>query len=94
LAKWASGTISPGADIISRLAKVGVSTPRALALVNRATIDELTADDIDILTKRGKAIKDKSLTADAAFPDPPAAAPAPTQAEEGRKMKLGGKADP
>lgn len=69
LAKWASGNTSPGADIIARLAKVGVTQDRALSVVNRATIDELTAQDIDILTRKGKAIKDKTMTIDAAFPE-------------------------
>lgn len=68
LARWASGSTSPGADIIARLAKIGVSQDRALAVVNRANADELTTEDIDILTRKGKAIKDKTLTIDAAFP--------------------------
>lgn len=68
LAKWASGNTSPGKDIVARLAKVGVTQDRALSLVNRATVEELTTEDIGILTGKGKAIKDKTLTIDAAFP--------------------------
>lgn len=70
MAKWASGEqeLSPGADIIARLGKIGVVKERALALVNRSTADELTAEDIDILTRRGRAIKDKTQTVDEAFP--------------------------
>jgi ABC-type oligopeptide transport system ATPase subunit len=68
LARWASGATSPGADIIARLAKIGVSQNRALAVVNRANADELTTEDIDILTRKGKAIKDKTMTIDSAFP--------------------------
>lgn len=70
LANWSYDGVklSPGADIIARLAKIGVTQDRALSLVNRATVDELTAEDIGILTGKGKAIKDKTLTIDAAFP--------------------------
>lgn len=70
MARWSVGEpdLSPGADIIARLAKVGVSQDRALSLVNRATVEELTADDIDILTARGRKIKAKEMTAEEAFP--------------------------
>ena len=72
LAKWAAGTIAAvdPADILAKLAKHGVDAARALATVGRETVSELTADDIAILTTKGKNIVNKRQTVDEAFPQP------------------------
>lgn len=56
-----------------------------------ATEKDIGIDLLTVLIGLGTAIKDGGTTVEVAFPDPPAESPAPSQEEEGRKMKLGGK---
>jgi len=75
MVRWAAGneapisTIDPS-DILVKLNKLGVANARALALVGRMTVEELTSDDLAILTSKGKAIINKKQTIDQAFPMP------------------------
>jgi len=70
LAKWAAGTMTAvdPTDILAKLAKLNVTEARALAMVGRSTAEELTADDIAILTSKGKNIVNKRQTVEEAFP--------------------------
>ena len=70
LAKWAAGTMTAvdPSDILAKLEKLNISEARALAVVGRAMIDDLTSDDIAILATKGKNIVNKRQTLEEAFP--------------------------
>ena len=70
LAKWAAGSsmTSPADEVLAKLAQLNVTANRALGLVGRAFVAELTPDDLAILTAKGKAIVNKKSTVDEAFP--------------------------
>jgi len=53
-----------------------------------ATEKDIGIDELTVLIGLGTAIKDGGTTVEAAFPDPPKDAPAPTEAEEGKRTKL------
>lgn len=78
-------------EVIDKLVKnLGVKRENVCPALGVATEKDIGIDELTILIGLGTAIKDGGTTVDTAFPDPPVAAPAPTQAEEGRRMKLGG----
>jgi energy-coupling factor transporter ATP-binding protein EcfA2 len=73
MAKWAAGDMGAGAtvdptEVLAKLARLGVMTPRVLTTMGRTSINDLTADDITALTAKGKNIVNKKQTVDEAFP--------------------------
>lgn len=55
-------------DVVARLGKMGVPTDRVFAKLGKASIEDVALDDLEILIGLGTAIKDGSMTIDAAFP--------------------------
>jgi hypothetical protein len=72
-------------------AQMGATRDRVLAALGRVDIEAVTLDDMEKLIGYATAIKDGQSSVDECFPvvKPVESAPQPTQAEEGRKMKLG-----
>ena len=81
--------------MITHFAQMGATLDRVLAAIGKADIEAVTLEDMEKLIGYSTAIKDGQATVDECFPvvKPAEPAPAPSQAEEGRKMKLGGKKD-
>jgi hypothetical protein len=72
-------------------AQMGATQDRVLAALGRADLEAVTLEDLEKLIGFATAIKDGQSTVDECFPIVKSTdAPAPTEAEEGRKMKLGG----
>lgn len=76
-------------EILARIAKAGVPQERVLTRLEKATVEDITLEDIEILIGLGNAIKEGSITLDAAFPE--ASAPVAPPEHDGRRMKLGNK---
>lgn len=55
---------------IERLGKLGVDTKRVLSAINRAAVQDITAEDLETLIGLASAIRDEQMTIDEAFPDP------------------------
>ena len=55
---------------IERLGKLGVDTKRVLATLNRAAVQDITAEDLETLIGLASAIRDEQMTIDEAFPEP------------------------
>jgi len=69
MAVWAAGGLQNASpDVLAKLEKLGVAPSRALAFVGRSTAADMNSDDIAILISKGKAIRDKKLSVDEAFP--------------------------
>lgn len=77
------------AEIISRLGKMGVTTDRILARLERRAVEDIGLEDLEVLIGLGTAIKHQEQGIDDAFP-PVAPAPVP-QAEDGKRISLRGK---
>lgn len=75
------------ADLLGRLATLGVSEERVLARLDIKGVADIGAEQIEVLIGLGTAIKDGTQTLDEAFPEP-APPPAPPEAD-GKRMKLG-----
>lgn len=58
------------AEVLNRLQKLGVTEVRALAAVNRASVDDVTRNDVVKLIGLGTAVKEGEYTLDDAFPLP------------------------
>ena len=59
--------------VFERLVKTGVTRERALYRVSRASIEDVTLDDVEILIGLGTALKNDNGSIDELFPEPPAA---------------------
>lgn len=73
MARWASGTqeaVTPEQvdELLTKLAALGAATDVILAHLGYAGRDEIKASDISKLIEKGKKIRDKKLTVEAAFP--------------------------
>ncbi len=83
------GASSRRAKVFQRLAKMGATVERILAVLHRVAIEEVTIDDVEILIGFGTAIKDGEKTVDEVFPalatQPTAPAPEPAQATDSPK---------
>ena len=77
-------------EVLDKLVKLGVIRANICQAIGCASEADIGIDELAILIGLGTAIKDGGSTIEQAFPDPRADAPAPTQDEEGRRMKLGG----
>ena len=58
------------ADVLARLQKMGVDEGRVLSALKRASVDELTINDVTVLIGLGTAVHDGDTTLDEAFPEP------------------------
>ena len=58
------------ADVLARLQKMGVDESRVLSALKRASVDELTINDVTVLIGLGTAVHDGDTTLDEAFPEP------------------------
>lgn len=74
----------------AHFAQMGATQDRVLAAIGRADLEAVTLEDMEKLLGYATAIKDGQTTVDECFPVV-APVPAPTESEEGRKMKLGKK---
>ena len=77
-------------EVLEKLTKLGVKRANVCPAIGVASEADIGIDELAILIGLGTTIKDGGSTVEGAFPDPAPAAPAPTEAEEGRRMKLGG----
>lgn len=73
LAKWAAGTpevVTPEQvdELLTKLANLGATADTVLAHLGYASQEEIKASDVPKLTSKGKQIRDKKLTVEAAFP--------------------------
>lgn len=59
------------ADLVGYFGKMGVKPEQLAAVVNRASIDDITLDDLAVLKGVATAIKDGETTVDQSFPMPP-----------------------
>jgi hypothetical protein len=73
---------------IARLNKTGISTDRILARFEKASVEDLTLEDIEKIIGLGNAIKNKDITLDEAFPAVKVAEPESAPAAEGHRMSL------
>jgi hypothetical protein len=80
-------------QVIDRLGAIGVSLERALAVVEKAGIEDIGLDELETLIGLGTAVKQGDATIDEAFPDPSVSAtiPEPKPGEQGRRVSLGRK---
>lgn len=71
-------------------AKMGATKERVLAALGREDVEAVTLEDMEKLLGFATAIKDGQATVDECFPvvKQAADAPAPTEAEEGKRQKL------
>ena len=74
-------------DIISRLNKIGVSTERILARLEKETIEDVGLTEIETLIGLGTAIHEDNTTIEEAFP-PLTPSPAPPE-KDGKRISLG-----
>lgn len=82
-------------ELFERLAKLGVTEDRALAAVNKPSVDDVGLAELEMLIVFGTAVKQGDLSVDEAFPSPkPAAGAQPTDAPEGQRMSLRRKEQP
>jgi hypothetical protein len=58
------------ANVLDRLQKLGVDEKRVLNALRRASVDELTLNDVTVLIGLGTAVHDGETTLDEAFPEP------------------------
>lgn len=58
------------ATVLERLQKMGVDEKRVLNALKRASVDELTINDVTVLIGLGTAVHDGDTTLDEAFPEP------------------------
>lgn len=56
--------------VIERLTKMGITQERVLHRISRASVDDVTLDDVELLIGLGTAIKDGNTNIDEAFPEP------------------------
>lgn len=84
------------AKMLAHFAQMGATKDRVLAAIGREDMEAVTLDDMEKLIGYATAIKDGQSSVDECFPAIKTVenAPAPSQADEGRKMKLGGNAKP
>lgn len=73
MARWAAGTpdtVTPEQidELLAKLAALGATTDTILAHLGYASQNEIKASDMPKLTEKGKKIRDKKLTVEAAFP--------------------------
>jgi len=80
-------------EVLDKLVKLGAKRANICPAIGVASEADIGIDELALLIGLGTAIKDGGSTVEQAFPDP-VQAPAPTQAEEGRRMKLGDKGKP
>jgi len=80
-------------EVLDKLVKLGAKRANICPAIGVASEADIGIDELSLLIGLGTAIKDGGSTVEQAFPDP-VQAPAPTQAEEGRRMKLGDKGKP
>ncbi len=74
----------------AHFAQMGATQDRVLAAIGRADLEAVTLEDLEKLIGFATSIKDGQSTVDECFPIvKPTEAPAPTEAEEGRRLKLG-----
>lgn len=75
----------------AHFAQMGATQDRVLSAIGKAGIEDVGLEDLEKLIGFASAIKDGQASVDECFPvvKPLEQAPTPTQAEEGRKMKLG-----
>jgi len=74
------------AEILARLAKIGVPTDRVLAKLEVKGVEDIGLDGLEILIGLGVSIKDGNTTIDEVFPA--AAPPPPGAADEGKRVSL------
>ena len=81
--------------MIAHFGQMGATLDRVLAAIGKADIEAVTLEDMEKLIGYATAIKDGQATVDECFPivKTAEAAPSPGPEAEGRKMKLGVKAD-
>lgn len=77
------------ASVLAGFAKLGVSQAQVLAKVEKDGVVDIGLDDLEVLIGIGTAIKEGSMSIDAAFPVAPPAPAAPS--EDGKRIKLGGR---
>lgn len=77
-------------EVLDKLVKLGVKRANICPAIGVASEADIGLDELTIIIGMGTAIKEGGQTIDQTFPDPSAEAPAPDQATEGRRMKLGG----
>lgn len=83
------------ATVLERLQKMGVDESRVLNVLRRASVDELTLNDVTVLIGLGTAVHDGDTTLDEAFPEPIAEEQQPgTKGLEKRLAGKNGKAAP
>lgn len=75
------------AKVMERLAKMGVSQDRVLALLGKAGVEDLSVDDVTHLIGLGTAIKTGDQKLDDVFPEVRVSAPVPAE-EQGKRMSL------
>ncbi len=78
---------------IDALTKMGATQERILAALGRAEVEAITIEDIERLLGNFTAIKDGQVSVDDAFPEVVKDVQLVPDADQGRRIKLGGKKD-
>jgi hypothetical protein len=83
--------VNKRADMVAYFSKMGVTTDRLLAAINKPSVEDIGLDELGLLKGMATAIKDGDTTVDQAFPDPKAALKPETHAAGSAADKLAAK---